>query len=142
MFTPSLTVARAVAAMIQLGLAAGHLVLLPAGFRAVPYIGVAHVGLLLAALVGAAISIGSPTTGVWWYAALVGVAHIVGYAETRLVGLPLFHRDVGHWFQPLALLGVFFGGVLLALALWSLTALARPSERLPRGDRYSMPHRS
>jgi hypothetical protein len=140
-FTPSPTVARAVAVMIQLSLAAGHFILLPDGFRAVSYVGVGEIGLMLAALVGAALLMGTDIVGVWWYVALVALVHVAGYIETRLVGLPLYRREIGHWLEPRDMLSVFAGGVLLALAGWVLVTRAQAPQRVAPGERFATLHR-
>lgn len=142
MLTPSPNVARAVAVMILLSLAAGHLLVLPDGFRAVSYVGVGEIGLLLAVLVDATLLVGTDAIGVWWYTALVGLVHVAGYFETRLIGLPLYRREIGHWLEPRDLMSVFAGAVLLALAGWVLVARAQAPQRISPGDRFATLHRS
>jgi hypothetical protein len=127
--------------MIQLSLAAGHLVLLPDGFRAVSYVGVGEIGLMLAALVGAALIMGTDIVGVWWYTALVALVHVAGYIETRLIGLPLYRREIGHWLEPRDMLSVFAGSVLLALAGWVLVTRAQAPQRFAPGERFATLHR-
>lgn len=142
MLTPSPSVARAVAVMILLCFAAEHLVLLPDGFRAVSYVGVGEIGLLLAVLVAAALLVGTDAVGVWWYTALIGLVHVAGYFETRLLGLPLYRREIGHWLEPRDLLSVFAGAVLLALSSWVLLARAQAPQRFAPGERFATLNRS
>lgn len=142
MFTPSPSVARTVAVMILLCFAAGHLILLPEGFRAVSYVGVGRIGLLLAALVAATLLTGTDIIGVWWYTALVGAVHVAGYVETRLLGLPLYRREIGHWLGPTDLLAVFAGVVLLALSGWVLVARTHAPRRFAPGERFATLNRS
>jgi len=140
--SPSPSVARAVAVMVLLGFATWHLILLPDGFRAVSYVGVGLIGLLLAVLVAAALLIGTDTTGVWWYTALVGLVHVGGYVETRLLGLPLYRHEIGHWLGPTDLLAVFAGVVLLALSGWVLVARTHTPRRFAPGERFATLNRS
>lgn len=141
MLTPSPTVARAVAVMLQLCLAARHLLLLPSSFRAVSYVGVGEIGLCLLALVAAALLIGADTIGVWSYCALVALVHVAGYLETRLVGLPLYRDELGRWLQPRDLLAVFCAMVLLALAAWVLVARVQAPQRVGGHERFATLHR-
>ena len=142
MLTPSPSVARAVAVMILLCFAAGHLILLPDGFRAVSYVGVGEIGLLLAVLVDAALLVGTDAVGVWWYTALIALVHVAGYVETRMVGLPLYRREIGHWLEPRDLLSVFAGSLLLALSSWVLVARTQAHQRFAPGERFATLNRS
>ena len=142
MLTPSPSVARAVAVMILLCFAAGHLLLLPDGFRAVSYVGVGEIGLLLAVLVDAVLLVGTDAAGVWWYTGLVGLVHVAGYFETRLLGLPLYRREIGHWLEPRDLLSVFAGAVLVGLSGWVLVARAQAPQRFAPGERFATLNRS
>ena len=141
MLTPSPTVSRAVAVMLQLCLAGGHLLLLPGSFRAVSYVGVGEVGLCLAALVAAALLVGTDVIGVWWYCGLVALVQVAGYLETRLLGLPLYRHEVGRWLEPRDLLAAFCAVVLLALAGWVLVARTQAPQRVAPGDRFATLHR-
>lgn len=61
----------------------------------------------------------------WYLAATVGLAPVVGYVVTRTVALPVDYGDVGNWSEPLALVAVFVEIAVLGLCAYRLLALPR-----------------
>ena len=89
------------------GLAAVHIMDLPAKWAETQYLAFAYIGAIVAAgvLIERLLASGRPVD----YLASAGLALAVmaGFAVNRIVGMPGAMDDLGNWFEPLGLLSVF-----------------------------------
>ena len=105
---------RAVVAVGLVGIALVHILDLQSKMEEVPYLGFAYIGLIVASLVLAELTV--RRGGRWVYAASAGLAAavIAGYAINRTVGMPGAMDDIGNWWEPLGLASL----VVEATVVW------------------------
>jgi hypothetical protein len=109
---------RASAVIGLAGIALVHVIDAPDKFEELPYVGVMFVGLIVACLGVAALLIRTDSALPWLAALLLSGATMVGFAMSRIVGLPGDHRsDIGNWNEPLGLVSLLIEGCVVLLAV-------------------------
>lgn len=108
---------RAVAAAGLAGIALIHVLDLPGKMSETPYLGVAYLGLVAAALVLAEMLLRRDDTRVWAATAGLAAAVIVGFVVNRTVGMPGATDDIGNWGEPLGLASLVVEALVVLLAL-------------------------
>ena len=114
------------AAALALVAAAAHLPLVEDHLDEAPYLGLAFLALVVAAITLAAGLVRRDTLTVWRAAAVVPAGAVVAYVYSRAVGLPQASDDVGRWAEPLGVVAVASESLLVVLAV---VVLARPTVR-------------
>ncbi|HMD44513.1 MAG TPA: hypothetical protein VKG43_00030 [Acidimicrobiales bacterium] len=114
-------VMRSTAILGLVGVAVVHFAQVVQTTEQTPYLGVAFLGLALAAPVVAAMLLHRASARVWVAVAAINVAAISGYVFTRLVSTPFDNQDVGNWSEGLGLAALFIEVLLVALAAYALT---------------------
>ncbi|GAB3652334.1 hypothetical protein GCM10027589_09740 [Actinocorallia lasiicapitis] len=119
---PAPDVARAVGAVLFLGIAALHFLALPQGFLIEAWVGVSLVLAFLMALFGTVGLLVENTARVWWYALVEGVLNMGGWFLTRVNDLPVTptYDTRGGWMRSHGLLLFFCGTCLATLSVWML----------------------
>ena len=118
---------RLLGAAALFGVAAVHVVDLPAQVYGAGYITAGYLALIVTAIVLAVRLVRGPAGArEWQWAALVSAVAVLAYLISRAVGLPLDTQDVGNWAEPLGI------AALLTEASVILIAVGR---RSPRGHR-------
>ena len=90
-----------------------------------PYLGVAYIVLIGAALVMAARLVRGAGRRWWVAAAALAGMTMAGYALSRSVGLPASTVDIGNWEEPLGLASLFVEAVVVALSLYALGVVGK-----------------
>lgn len=109
---------RASAVIGLAGIALVHVIDAPDKFDELPYVGVLFVGLIIATLGVAAFLIRTDDMRIWLAAFVLSGATMVGFAMSRIVGLPGDHRaDIGNWSEPLGLVSLLIEGCVVLLAV-------------------------
>lgn len=108
------------------GIAAIHLMDLPGKFAETPYLGVAYLGMIGAALFLIERLVrhsASPKAARLEMLAAAGLAASVfaGFVVNRTVGMPGAMGDIGNWFEPLGFLSLF----VEAFTVWQALAAAK-----------------
>ncbi len=100
-------VERATIAFGLIGIAVVHIMDLPDKWEEVRYLGVAYVGLIIAATVLAErmVKVGSRLDVLAAFGLAVSV--ILGFVINRSVGMPQAMGDIGNWWEPLGLVSLF-----------------------------------
>lgn len=107
--------------VVGLGLAttaAIHLLDLPGKIEETPYLGVAYILLIVAALVIAERVFTNGTQIDFVAAALLSFSALLAFTVNRTVGMPYATGDIGNWLEPLGLLSLAVEGFVL----WQATA--------------------
>ena len=114
--------ARKFATIVGLaGIAAIHLMDLPGKFTETPYLGVAYVGMIAAAVVLIERIVRNAKPIDFLAAAGLGASVLTGFVINRTVGMPGAMGDIGNWFEPLGFLSMF----VEAFTIWqALTAFS------------------
>jgi hypothetical protein len=89
-------------------------------FRDTPWLAVAYVGLIAACVALAAVLLRVNDARAWAGAGLIGLAVILGYVFTRLVGTAFDNEDIGNWACTLGLASLFVEATLVALSVYVL----------------------
>ncbi|HMA46092.1 MAG TPA: hypothetical protein VKP11_02625, partial [Frankiaceae bacterium] len=115
------SVRRALGGAALLGLAAVHLLALPsahheAAWLAPAFAAVAAAAVALAGVLAAVPWWAAPSWAAWPAAAGLATATGLGYAVSRVVGLPHAGNYVGRWEDPLGLASLGLEAVVVALA--------------------------
>lgn len=132
MVTLSPAVARAVGAVVLVGIALIHFLALPHGFHIEAYLGVSLIMGVGMAFGGAVALLVDDRDRVWWYALVQGILNVLGYLLTRVSGVPLSDSDVsGNWFRTSGMALCFTGFVIAGLAAWVLIERRRTTPRSP-----------
>jgi len=114
-------VRRGIAAVGLLGIALIHVLDLEGKLDELPYVGALFIGLIVVCLVLAEALIRTDNPLVWWAAAVVAGATIVGYTISRTSGLPGDDgEDVGNWLEGLGLASLLVEGIVVLLAIGRL----------------------
>jgi len=95
------------------GIAAIHILDLPAKFTETPYLGVAYVGMIAAAFVLIERIIRAPKLIDYLAAAALAGSVMLGFVINRTVGMPGAMGDIGNWFEPMGLLSLFVEGFVI-----------------------------
>ena len=99
------------------GIAAIHVMDLPAKFAETPYLAWGYIGIIAAAgILIERIAIGRRREDYLAAAALSG-AVIIGFVINRSIGMPGATGDIGNWFEPLGLLSLLVEAWALGQAL-------------------------
>lgn len=117
-------------AAVGIGLAATaaiHLLDLPGKLKETPYLGVAYIVLIIAALVIMERLFVVASRKDFIAAALLGVAVLVAFAINRTVGMPGATDDIGNWLEPLGLLSL----AVEAFVVWQAAAAVATLSRKP-----------
>lgn len=121
------------------GIAAIHLMDLPGKFAETPYLAVAYLGMIAAAvflierLVSHRDSIRLQRLELMASAGLAASV-LIGFAVNRTVGMPGAMGDIGNWFEPLGFLSMFVEAFTVWQALAALSLVPRqasPSQPEP-----------
>lgn len=120
-------VTRAVAVVGLAAIALIHLLDLPDKFEEVPYLGVAYVVLIVAAVVAAALLVRSWSRTGWLLSGALAAATILGFVLTRTTGLPGATEDRGNWLEPLGLASLFVEAAVVALAAYAVMRAGEPA---------------
>jgi len=110
-------------------IAALHFAQIVDTFRETPWLAVAYVTLIAACVALAAVLLVVNDARAWAPAGLIGLAVILGYTFTRLVGTTFDSEDVGNWACTLGLASLFVEATLVALSAYVL-ALAPARRRV------------
>ena len=129
---PVLLTRRIVVGLSLAVIAAIHVLDLPGKFAETPYLAVAYLGLIVAALVIAErlFAAGDRRTRLEFTAAAVLSALVImGFVVNRTVGMPGAMDDIGNWLEPLGLLSLLVEGFVIWQALAALTTRGRNPHR-------------
>jgi preprotein translocase subunit Sec61beta len=129
---PVLLTRRIVVGLSLAVIAAIHVLDLPGKFAETPYLAVAYLGLIVAALVIAErlFAAGDRRTRLEFTAAAVLSALVImGFVVNRTVGMPGAMDDIGNWLEPLGLLSLLVEGFVIWQALAALTTRGRNPRR-------------
>ena len=118
-------IARSLAIVGLGGMALIHLLDLPDTMSSTPYIGWMYIGLIVSAILLAALLVRSSHARVWKGAALLAASVIGGYTLSRTTGLPGSTDDIGNWGQSLGIASLFVEGSLIALSAAVLRSRSR-----------------
>ncbi|MBC7442523.1 MAG: hypothetical protein H7311_08395 [Ramlibacter sp.] len=113
-----LPIRRIVVGLSLTVLAAIHVLDLPGKFAETPYLAVAYIGLIVAALVVAERLFVVGSRRDFAAAAVLSVLVIVGFVVNRTVGMPGAMDDIGNWLEPLGLLSL----LVEAFVVWQAVA--------------------
>jgi len=104
---------RATIAFGLIGIAVVHIMDLPDKWEEVRYLGIAYVGLIIAATVLAEriIKFGSRLDLLASFGLAASV--ILGFVINRTVGMPNAMGDIGNWWEPLGLVSLFIEGLVV-----------------------------
>jgi hypothetical protein len=115
---------RGLAVVGLLGVALIHVLDAIPTFSELPYKGWLYTGLIVGAVVVAAMLVRAPSRLVWAAAASLAGGAILAFVYSRTVGLPGAGDDVGNWSEPLGVASLFVETAVLAVAGHALAALA------------------
>jgi len=105
---------RALVIIGLLGIAAVHILDLPAKWTETRYIAWMYIAIILGVAVGLERLVVKVSKRDYLASSLLSIAVIVGYIVNRTVGMPGAKDDIGNWFEPLGLLSLF----IEAFAVW------------------------
>ena len=126
-------IARAVGAVALATLAMIHTVDLPGTLGPLPLVGVGYLGIIVAAVVLAAMMIARSNWLVWAAAGGLAAAAMGGYVHTRTInGVLGDHADVGNWHCSLGLAALSVETLLILLASWQARSRRTPLRAAPR----------
>ncbi|MCU1485159.1 MAG: hypothetical protein JWN67_1905 [Actinomycetia bacterium] len=133
---PHRVIARAAAVVGLLGIALIHLLDLQGKLQETPYLGVAYILLIGAAVITAAALVHTDSRKAWWAAAGLALATLVGYAVNRTIGMPSATDDIGNWLEPLGLASLFIEALTATVSIYALAdrRLAVPTSASSRQD--------
>jgi len=117
---PHRLIARAAAVVGLLGVSLVHLLDLQAKLHETPYLGVAYLVRIAAALVAAAALVHADDRRAWIAATGLAVLTIAAYAVNRTVGMPSATDDIGNWLEPLGLASLFVEAITAAIGTYGL----------------------
>ncbi|MEO5679990.1 MAG: hypothetical protein ABIS47_10010 [Acidimicrobiales bacterium] len=117
---PHRLIARAAAVIGLLGIALIHLLDLQSKIHETPYLAVAYVVLIAAALASAALLVHADDRRAWVAATAIAVATFAAYAANRTVGMPSATDDIGNWLEPIGLASLFVEAVTAAVGFYAL----------------------
>lgn len=109
------------------GIAAIHILDLPAKFTETPYLAVAYLGMIFTAFVLMERIIRAPKQLDYLAAAALAASVFLGYAINRSVGMPGAMGDIGNWFEPMGLLSLFVEGFVVWQGLAAVVEIKRGS---------------
>jgi hypothetical protein len=132
---PHRVIARAAAVVGLLGIALIHLLDLPGKIHETPYLGVAYIVLIVAAVAAAAALVHRDTRGGWVLGTVLASATVVAFVVNRTVGMPGATGDIGNWLEPLGLASLFVEAITAGVCFYALAdwqtggpAVALPAE--------------
>ncbi len=117
---PHRIIARAAAVVGLLGITLIHLLDLQSKVHETPYLAVAYVVLIAAALAAAAMLVHRDDRRAWIAAGVIAVATPLAYAINRTIGMPAATDDIGNWLEPLGLASLFVEGTTAAVCVYAL----------------------
>ncbi|MDQ6837897.1 MAG: hypothetical protein M3137_06060 [Actinomycetota bacterium] len=117
---PHRLIARAAAVVGLLGISLIHLLDLQSKLDETPYLGVAYLVLIAAALVTAALLVHADDRRAWASATVLALLTILGYVVNRSVGMPSATDDIGNWLEPLGLASLFVEAITAAICIYGL----------------------
>ena len=112
--------ATGVVALVAIG--AIHFLQIVDTLDATPLLGVAYLFLIGASIALAGWLLAANEPRAWLGAGLLGVAVIVGYAFTRLIGTTFDPEDVGNWACELGLASLFVEAALVAVSAYAIAS--------------------
>jgi hypothetical protein len=118
---------RTVGVAALLSIAALHFAQIVDTFRETPWLAVAYVALIAACVALATVLLVVNDARSWAGAGLIGLAVILGYIFTRLVGTTFDNEDVGNWACTLGLASLFVEATLVALSVYVLALATAPA---------------
>lgn len=123
-------VARAIGVVALCGIGLIHFIDLFGKWHETRYVAVLYLGLIAGTLLASAWLLGGRERAGWTLGAFLALATGIGYAVSRLWGLPDAGYDVGNWTEPLGAASLFVEGFMVLLsAAVLMTHRATASDR-------------
>ena len=105
--------------MALAGVAVTHLLDLPHKLVEAPYLGVLFEGLIAASVgLGLVMLAGRWLRAAWGAAATLSAFTIIGYVESRTVGLPQISHHIGMWADPAGIVSLVCEATLVGVGTW------------------------
>ena len=133
--------ARKFATIVGLaGIAAIHLMDLPGKFAETPYLGVAYVGMIAAAVVLIERIVRNAKPIDFLAAAGLASSVLAGFVINRSVGMPGAMGDIGNWFEPLGFLSMFVEGFTIWQSLAAFKAFGKARDHALNAELVELTH--